>query len=178
MVKILVAFLLLLAAATGWLARPWSGPHDSLNASFRGNATSLPMSELCPAVSEDGRFAWGKITSDAALEACMVDVAKALVTPAEMADWLTAQGFAGPPPYETGAIPSSILVSVQWKDRENPARRPYGGALSRAGDRFLELMRAIPGLENSYLFRKRPYRLNVSYEADGTVKADAGMDYL
>lgn len=178
MVKFLVAFLLLLVAATGWLARPWSGPHDNLNASFRGNAAPLPLSELCPAVSEDGRFAWGKITSDAALESCMVHVAQALGTPEKMADWLAGQGFTVMPPYDSGALPTVILLSGSWPTDVNPARRPFGGALSRAGDRFAALMRATPGLGDSHFFRKREYRLTLSYGSDGSIAADTGILYL
>lgn len=129
-------------------------------------------------MTEDGKLVWAEITSDQALETCMAHVAQALGAPERMADWLAVQGFTVTPPYASGAVPPETLQYGSWPTGDNPASRPYGGALSRAGDRFTNLMRAIPGLGDSYFFRKREYRLTLSYGSDGAIEADAGILHL
>jgi hypothetical protein len=128
----------------------------------------------CTAISHGTTLDWRDVGSDAEVELCLIILAKNLKTPQAMADWLTSQGFRVSPPYE-GYNKVQTMVGAYWPIEKDSTFTPYGTWSNHAAQKTMVfLLSAIL----RFKLPSSPFSVTISYLKNGSLKADAGPNFL
>ena len=169
--RIFIIFLAFFLFGAIWLARPWPINNHNIIYNYRGDAIRLDKSADCLAIESDGRFNWGSIHSDAALESCLLNVARSLKTPKLLAEWLSSQGFDIGEPSDPGFPIGSKLVGGFWPN-DSLSLYPYDGPIIRLMSRLAKY-----GVKVPFIF-PTAYRVTAVFDLSGSIQIDVGADYL